>query len=49
MKELPLFTDGLVEACYLSLFLQIPIILNYATLPKFITKINIMMLDTIIS
>ena len=44
-----MFTDWLVEAYYLRLFLQLSKIPHYTTLQKFTDRINIMMLGKIIS
>ena len=44
-----MFTDWLVEAYYLRLFLQLYKIPHYTTLQKFTDRINIMMLRRIIS
>jgi hypothetical protein len=44
-----MFTDWLVEAYYLRLFLQLSRIPHYTTLQKFTDRINIMMLGKIIS
>ena len=44
-----MFTDWLVEAYYLRLFLQISKIPHYTTLQKFTDRINIMLLGKIIS
>jgi hypothetical protein len=44
-----MFTDWLVEAYYLRLFLQLSKIPHYTTLQKFTDRINITMLDRIIS
>ena len=48
-KSYRMFTDWLVEAYYLRLFLQLSKIPHYTTLQKFTDRINIMMLDRIIS
>jgi hypothetical protein len=48
-KSYRMFTDWLVEAYYLRLFLQLYKIPHYTTLQKFTDKINIMMLGKIIS
>ena len=44
-----MFTDWLVEAYYLRLFLQLSKIPHYTTLQKFNDRINTMMLGKIIS
>jgi hypothetical protein len=44
-----MFTDWLVEAYYLRLFLQLSKIPHYTTLQKFTDRINIMMLGKIVS
>jgi hypothetical protein len=44
-----MFTDWLVEAYYLRLFLQLSKIPHYTTLQKFTDRINIMILGKIIS
>jgi len=44
-----MFTDWLVEAYYLRLFLQLSKIPHYTTLQKFTDRINIMMLGKILS
>ena len=44
-----MFTDWLVEAYYLRLFLQLSKIPHYTTLQKFTDRINIVMLGKIIS
>jgi hypothetical protein len=44
-----MFTDWLVEAYYLRLFLQLSKIPHYTTLQKFTDRINFMMLGKIIS
>ena len=44
-----MFTDWLVEAYYLRLFLQLSKIPHYTTLQKFTDRINIVMLVKIIS
>jgi hypothetical protein len=44
-----MFTDWLVEAYYLRLFLQLSKIPHYTTLQKFTDRINIMLLGKIIS
>lgn len=44
-----MFTDWLVEAYYLRLFLQLSKIPHYTILQKFTDRINIMMLGKIIS
>ena len=44
-----MFTDWLVEAYYLRLFLQLSKIAHYTTLQKFTDRINIMLLGKIIS
>jgi hypothetical protein len=44
-----MFADWLVEACYLRLFLQLYKISHYTTLQKFTDRINIMMLEKLIS
>ena len=44
-----MFTDWLVEAYYLRLFLQLSKIPHYTTLQKFTDRINIMVLGKIIS
>ena len=51
MKErvIRMFTDWLVEAYYLRLFLQLSKIPHYTTLQKFTDRINIMVLGKIIS
>ncbi|MGI9010409.1 MAG: hypothetical protein ACR2F1_04365 [Nitrososphaeraceae archaeon] len=43
-----MFTDWLVEAYYLRLFLQLSRIPHYTTLQKFTDRINIMMLGKIV-
>jgi hypothetical protein len=48
-KSYRMFTDWLVEAYYLRLFLQLSKIPHYTTLQKFTDKINIVMLGKIIS
>jgi hypothetical protein len=48
-KSYRMFTDWLVEAYYLRLFLQLSKIPHYTTLQKFTNRINIMMLGKIIS
>jgi len=48
-KSYRMFTDWLVEAYYLRLFLQLSKIPHHTTLQKFTDRINIMMLDRIIS
>ena len=48
-KSYRMFTDWLVEAYYLRLFLQLSKIPHYTTLQKFSDRINIMMLGKIIS
>ena len=48
-KSYRMFTDWLVEAYYLRVFLQLSKIPHYTTLQKFTDRINIMMLDRIIS
>ena len=48
-KSYRMFTDWLVEAYYLRLFLQLSRIPHYTTLQKFSDRINIMMLGKIIS
>jgi hypothetical protein len=48
-KSYRMFTDWLVEAYYLRLFLQLSKIPHYTTLQKFTDRINITMLDRIIS
>ena len=48
-KSYRMFTDWLVEAYYLRLFLQLSKIPHYTTLQKFTDRINIMMLGKIIS
>jgi hypothetical protein len=44
-----MFTDWLVEAYYLRLFLQLSKIPHYTTLQKFTDRINIIMLGKILS
>lgn len=44
-----MFTDWLVEAYYLRLFLKLSKISHYTTLQKFTDRINIMMLGKIVS
>lgn len=44
-----MFTDWLVEAYYLRLFLQLSKIPHYTTLQKFTDRINIMLLEKLIS
>jgi hypothetical protein len=44
-----MFTDWLVEAYYLRLFLQLSKITHYTTLQKFTDRINIKVLRKIIS
>ena len=44
-----MFTDWLVEAYYLRLFLQLSKIPHYTTLQKFTDRINVVMLRKIIS
>ena len=44
-----MFTDWLVEAYYLRLFLHLSKIPHYTTLQKFTDKINIVLLERIIS
>ena len=44
-----MFTDWLVEAYYLRLFLQLSKIPHFTTLQKFTDRINIMLLGKIIS
>jgi hypothetical protein len=44
-----MFTDWLVEAYYLRLFLQLSRIPHYTTLQKFTDRINIIMLGKIVS
>ena len=44
-----MFTDWLVEAYYLRLFLQLYKIPHYTTLQKFTDRINIMMLGKMVS
>ena len=44
-----MFTDWLVEAYYLRLFLQLSKIPHYTTLQKFTDRINSMRLDKIVS
>ena len=44
-----MFTDWLVEAYYLRLFLQLSKIPHYTTLQKFTDRINVVMLGKIIS
>jgi hypothetical protein len=44
-----MFTDWLVEAYYLRLFLQLSKIPHYTTLQKFTYRINIMLLGKIVS
>jgi hypothetical protein len=44
-----MFTDWLVEAYYLRLFLQLSKIPHYTTLQKFTDRINIMLLGKIVS
>jgi hypothetical protein len=48
-KSYRMFTDWLVEAYYLRLFLQLSKIPHYTTLQKFSDRINIMLLGKIIS
>ena len=48
-KSYRMFTDWLVEAYYLRLFLQLSRIPHYTPLQKFTDKINIIMLGKIIS
>ncbi|HSE99423.1 MAG TPA: hypothetical protein VLA48_00880 [Nitrososphaeraceae archaeon] len=48
-KSYRMFTDWLVEAYYLRLFLQLSRIPHYTTLQKFTDRINIMILGKIIS
>jgi hypothetical protein len=48
-KSYRMFTEWLVEAYYLRLFLQLSRIPHYTTLQKFTERINIMMLGKIIS
>ena len=48
-KSYRMFTDWLVEAYYLRLFLQLSKIPHYTTLQKFTDRINIMVLGKIIS
>jgi hypothetical protein len=48
-KSYRMFTDWLVEAYYLRLFLQLTKIPHYSTLQKFTDRINILMLGKIIS
>jgi DDE family transposase len=48
-KSYRMFTDWLVEAYYLRLFLQLSKIPHYTTLQKFTDRINFMMLGKIIS
>lgn len=48
-KSYRMFTDWLVEAYYLRLFLQLSKIPHYTTLQKFTDRINIMLLGKIIS
>jgi hypothetical protein len=48
-KSYRMFTDWLVEAYYLRLFLQLSRIPHYTTLQKFTDRINIMMLGKLIS
>ena len=48
-KSYRMFTDWLVEAYYLRLFLQLSKIPHYTTLQKFTDRINIVMLGKIIS
>ena len=50
MKEsYRMFTDWLVETCYLILFLQLSKIRHFTTLQKFTDRINIMLLGKIVS
>ena len=44
-KSYRMFTDWLVEAYYLRLFLQLSKIPHYTTLQKFTDRINIMLLE----
>ncbi|HEX5187497.1 MAG TPA: hypothetical protein VFV86_11465, partial [Nitrososphaeraceae archaeon] len=44
-----MFTDWLVEAYYLRLFLQLSKLPHYTTLQKFTERINFMMLEKIVS
>jgi hypothetical protein len=48
-KSYRMFTDWLVKAYHLRLFLQLSRIPHYTTLQKFTDRINIMMLGKIIS
>jgi hypothetical protein len=48
-KSYRMFTDWLVEAYYLRLFLQLSKIPHYTTMQKFTDRINIMMLGKIVS
>ena len=48
-KSYRMFTDWLVEAYYLRLFLQLSKIPHYTTLQKFTDRINIMIINKIIS
>ena len=48
-KSYRMFTDWLIEAYYLRLFLQLSKIPYYTTLQKFTDRINFMMLGKIIS
>jgi hypothetical protein len=48
-KSYRMFTDWLVEAYYLRLFLQLSRIPHYTTLQKFTDRINIIILRKIIS
>ena len=48
-KSYRMFTDWLVEAYYLRLFLQLSKIPHYTTLQKFTDRINIVLLERIIS
>jgi hypothetical protein len=48
-KSYRMFTDWLVEAYYLRLFLQLSKIPHYTTLQKFTYRINIMLLGKIVS
>ena len=48
-KSYRMFTDWLVEAYYLRLFLQLSKIPHYTTLQKFTDRINVVMLGKIIS
>ena len=48
-KSYRMFTDWLVEAHYLRLFLQLSKIPHYTTLQKFTDRINIVLLERIIS